>query len=288
MKGGISIFFSSNLTIENALIYGNTASLWGGAFSGYHSSCNFVNVTMVNNTTSGQGAGIYCQSSYINLINSILWNNSPGEVYFYQFDNSSSINVIHSDIDSGRVGIKENGNGFVMWDSISDFFSNPLFVNSSQGDFHLEAKSPCIGAGIDSVNVNGMWFCSPPEDIDYIARFDPLQARFDIGAFEYKAISIVGDPDKEKSIPLQFELYQNYPNPFNSSTTISFSIPSKSFVSLKVFDILAREVAIIVSEEMSTGNYTRQWNASKLPSGVYFYRLRASSFTETKKLMLLK
>ena len=90
------------------------------------------------------------------------------------------------------------------------------------------------------------------------------------------------------SQPMFFGLSQNYPNPFNPSTTISFSIPSKSFVSLKIFDQLGREVSTIVSEEMSAGSYSRQWNAANLPSGVYFYRLQAGSFIETKKLILLR
>jgi hypothetical protein len=83
-------------------------------------------------------------------------------------------------------------------------------------------------------------------------------------------------------------LNQNYPNPFNPSTTFSFSLQSRSFVSLKVFDLLGREVATIVSEYLSTGNYSRQWNASVVPSGTYFYRLQTGSNVETKKLVLLK
>jgi hypothetical protein len=85
-----------------------------------------------------------------------------------------------------------------------------------------------------------------------------------------------------------FSLSQNYPNPFNPLTTISYSIPLKAYVSLKVFDLLGREVATIVSEEIKAGNYSKQWNANTIASGVYFYRLQAGFFTETKKLILLK
>ncbi len=88
--------------------------------------------------------------------------------------------------------------------------------------------------------------------------------------------------------PVEFSLGQNFPNPFNASTTISFSLPSKSFASLKVFDVIGREVATIVSEELPAGNYSRQWNAVNMTSGIYFYRLQAGSFTETKKLILLR
>ena len=93
---------------------------------------------------------------------------------------------------------------------------------------------------------------------------------------------------QDRKIPSQYALYQNYPNPFNPSTVIAFSLPSKSFVSLKVFDILGKEIATIVSEELSAGNYSRQWNAAMMSSGIYFYRLQAGTFTETKKLILLR
>ena len=83
-------------------------------------------------------------------------------------------------------------------------------------------------------------------------------------------------------------LGQNYPNPFNPATTISFSVPTQSFVSLKVFDALGREVSILLSEQLSAGTYSRQWDAAGLASGVYFYRLQAGSFSETKKLILLR
>ncbi|MGD0339701.1 MAG: T9SS type A sorting domain-containing protein [Bacteroidota bacterium] len=99
---------------------------------------------------------------------------------------------------------------------------------------------------------------------------------------------ITSVPLSSSELPSKFNLAQNYPNPFNPSTTISFNLPSKSFVSLKVFDALGREVATIVSEELSAGSYTRQWNAAGIPSGIYFYRLQAGNYTETKKLVLLR
>lgn len=93
---------------------------------------------------------------------------------------------------------------------------------------------------------------------------------------------------EESPLPSTFLLDQNYPNPFNPATAIIFSLPSQSFVSLKVFDELGREVAALLSEELPAGTYSQQWNASGLASGVYFYRLQAGSFAETKKLLLLR
>jgi hypothetical protein len=85
-----------------------------------------------------------------------------------------------------------------------------------------------------------------------------------------------------------FDLCQNYPNPFNPSTIISFNLPLKSFVTLKIFDIVGREVATLINEELSAGNHSHQWNATNASSGIYFYRLQAGSFTLTKKLVLLR
>ncbi len=89
-------------------------------------------------------------------------------------------------------------------------------------------------------------------------------------------------------LALTYKLGQNFPNPFNPVTNITFCVPERTFTSLKVFDVIGREVASIVSEELAAGNYTRQWNASDMPSGVYFYRLIAGSFNQTRKFILLK
>jgi ligand-binding sensor domain-containing protein len=88
--------------------------------------------------------------------------------------------------------------------------------------------------------------------------------------------------------PEGFVVYNNYPNPFNPSTTFSFDIPIKSYVELKIFDTFGREVAVVYSGELPAGAYTRQWNAERLPSGMYFYRLQAGLFSETNRLLLLK
>jgi plastocyanin len=90
------------------------------------------------------------------------------------------------------------------------------------------------------------------------------------------------------TIPDHFNLMQNYPNPFNPTTVISFDLPAKSFVSLKIFDLLGKQVSSLVSDELPAGRYNREWNATDLPSGIYFYRLQAGSFSETKKLILLR
>ena len=88
--------------------------------------------------------------------------------------------------------------------------------------------------------------------------------------------------------PLNYTLYQNYPNPFNPTTKIKYSIPKAIFTTLRVYNILGEEVARLVNEEKLPGNYEVQLNASLLSSGVYFYRLKAGSYVDTKKMILIK
>jgi hypothetical protein len=98
--------------------------------------------------------------------------------------------------------------------------------------------------------------------------------------------------DNRGNIPADYVLCQNYPNPFNPSTSIQYTIGSNQFVSLKVYDVLGNEVVTLINEEKPAGNYEVNFSAtggaSQLSSGIYFYQLRAGSFLETKKMILLK
>jgi predicted GH43/DUF377 family glycosyl hydrolase len=116
----------------------------------------------------------------------------------------------------------------------------------------------------------------------------------DIGADEFEGIPPVGI-EEETLLPTEFALEQNYPNPFNPGTTIKYSIPKTSKVTLTLFNLLGEQVTTLVNEEKNVGNYSVEFNASKLPSGVYFYQLKATpdggqagSFVETKKMILLR
>jgi hypothetical protein len=88
--------------------------------------------------------------------------------------------------------------------------------------------------------------------------------------------------------PSEFSLFQNYPNPFNPTTNFRFIIADPEFVTLKVIDVLGREVATLVNGEINEGTYTVQWNAAGFASGVYFYRFQARNYSATKKLLLLR
>jgi hypothetical protein len=94
--------------------------------------------------------------------------------------------------------------------------------------------------------------------------------------------------EKEEIIPTQYALHQNYPNPFNPETTIGFDLPKEGWMSLKVYDVLGKEVATLVEQQMRPGIHQIQWNASAMPSGVYVCRMTAGAFTGTIKVLLMK
>jgi hypothetical protein len=94
--------------------------------------------------------------------------------------------------------------------------------------------------------------------------------------------------EDDGALPVEFSLEQNYPNPFNASTTIKFSLPEASDVSVEIFDILGRHIQTLVSGNQPAGEHSIIWHADSQPSGVYFYRIQAGNFTAQKSCMLLK
>ena len=99
---------------------------------------------------------------------------------------------------------------------------------------------------------------------------------------------ITGIVSIKNEVPRYFQLSQNYPNPFNPITIINYSIPQASYITLKIYNVLGKEITTLVNEEKLPGNYKVEFNGSNLSSGIYFYRIRAGNFTATKKLVILK
>ncbi|MDD5362045.1 MAG: YCF48-related protein [Ignavibacteria bacterium] len=99
---------------------------------------------------------------------------------------------------------------------------------------------------------------------------------------------ITNNGGSQNGVPSAYKLHQNFPNPFNPVTKIKFEVPKSTFVTLKVYDILGREVSVLVNENKLPGAYTVDFNASSLTSGVYFYRLETASFTDVKRMILVK
>lgn len=179
--------------------------------------------------------------------------------------------------------IDPNGN---MVNELIQEWLNGLWTNYQQSTFTYDAL------GNERTGNNTMWSGSSWVPTDYNFSLAVNGSTYDFTGYRIIVSWILANatdvPTDGSTIVKGYSLSQNYPNPFNPSTNISFSVPSKSYVSLKVFDVMGREVATIASEELSAGTYTRLWNASHMSSGIYFYRLQVGNYLESKKLILLK
>lgn len=136
---------------------------------------------------------------------------------------------------------------------------------------------------------------------DYLAEIDTTTGAGSLVSVnplsEHYLLAIAMSPDTTVTsvpnttngeVPERYALGQNYPNPFNPSTQITYSLPQQSHVVLKLYDVLGRETATLVNERQQAGNYTVQWNAEGVPSGVYFYRIVAGNFVQTREMILIR
>ena len=134
------------------------------------------------------------------------------------------------------------------------------------------------GDFITIIAVNNTLYCS------WMADYTGLYQAW----MRIQDITTIGIKQINSEVPDKYSLSQNYPNPFNPSTNIKYQIPNNGFVKLTVFDILGHTVETLVNQKQSAGTYEVEWDGSKYPSGVYFYQLNTESFSQTKKLMLVK
>jgi hypothetical protein len=143
----------------------------------------------------------------------------------------------------------------------------------------LDTKIPIIGA---SIYGGGVF-------LGVATRIDTMWSFTDGDVYGSIIEPATGIEDENGLLPKKFALFQNYPNPFNPVTTISFTLPEKATVSVKVFDPSGKEIAALVKDEtMLQGSYSRQWDASGISSGIYFCRIQAGSFSETRKIVILR
>ena len=146
--------------------------------------------------------------------------------------------------------------------------------------------------GVYRSNVEGLeWTMAGYPAVDVQAITFDQNGRMFLGTSDgvFRSRQITTGIEQNRSVgPLTFALEQNYPNPFNPTTTISYQLPEVNRITLKVFDVLGREVATLVNNVEGPGYKTMQWNASGVASGFYFYKLQAGDFTQTKKLILLR
>lgn len=257
----------SNLNTQRVIVVGEKGTILRSTNTGF----NWEDVSIPD--TSFDFYDLSQKGIYYNIGDIFVAVGSGGRIYkstdvgaTWEQKTSGTTNTLRSvyfqTLDSGVV-VGDNGTIILTTNGGESWFTDPYFASPSTRQYRA----------VTITNNNYGTFSAISDSIFYVST-DP--------------IVITGVEDTRTEVPGRFSLSQNYPNPFNPATTISFSIPSKSFVSLKVFDALGREISTLVSEELTAGKYAQQWNAAGLASGIYFYRLQAGTFVETKKLLLVR
>lgn len=146
-------------------------------------------------------------------------------------------------------------------DTVTIYGFDPMYADADNGDYTLVPGSPAYGVGYNNGHLGDLrWATNPPTSIE----------------------------DGKDNTLNSYKLLQNYPNPFNPVTTISFTVPKESFVTIEVFNIIGQRVATLVNSQMAQGTYNIFFDGKELKSGVYFYTINTENFTETKKMVLLK
>ncbi len=286
--GGIQATSVSELSVApivsmaNNIFARNSAGTVGGGCYVANSSAavSMINNTFTANTAVSGGSGISIQNgASVRALNTILWDTVGTEIHT---SSGGSLIAAYSDIRGGFAG---SGN----------INADPRFVDIT---CRLSDFSTCIGAGSDSLQIGGVWYRSPSLCFYGGQRPDPTGSHPDIGACENpRANPITGGSETPSLIPTTFALEQNYPNPFNPTTTINYQLPTNSYVTLKVFDILGREVVTLVDGVEEAGYHNVQWSTClpagtadnrQLSSGVYMYRLQAGEFSAVRRMLLIK
>ena len=297
--------FADNVTgtVENCLFNSNFTSGGSSAASvGLNSNVAFINCTFANNYGDNGGAVTLRNNGNVLLLNSILWENKPYNSVLAAVTDSTpcTLDIYNSNIQYGNDSLMINDSISVINWGTGNIEANPFFVDSLN-DFGLMDNSPCIGAGINSILIDDTWYYAPQYDIEGNTRPSPENSNPDQGAYEHNTGTPTGVNEIE-DLPTEFHLAQNYPNPFNPSTTIKYTIPTtpspspyqgeekwEGFsVSLKVYDILGRDVITLVNEKQRPGIYEITWDATDQTSGIYFYQIIAGEFIKTKKMILVK
>ena len=191
----------------------------------------------------------------------------------------------------------DNGGAIITWYDYRNQLDTDIYAQrvSSNGEFYWIVDG--IGVSVANIEQINPVIVDDGNSGAIIAWVDYRNLQSDIYSQQINHDGTIGNPTdvNENIINFNYKLSQNFPNPFNPSTTISFSIPNEEFVSLKVFNSLGEEVAELLNETKPTGNYSVSFDASShsgnvrnLTSGVYFYKIKAGSFVEIKKMILMK
>lgn len=277
--GGIVMNFATG-TIRNNLIMNNSGGedYGGSGIWSYAAGTTIItNNTIINNHSQKQGGGIQIWSTSAEIRNNIVRNNTAtqgGDQI--QLLSSPATQVTYSNVEGG-------------WTGIGNIDADPYFEDQT---FILSDSSACIDAGDPDTTYNDPEDPSNPGNAVFPAKGT---LRNDMGAFggpnsaELSSFTITSiEEQSSTSLPADFKLEQNYPNPFNAKTNFEFWIADFGFVTLKIYNVLGNEIATIVNEEKPAGEHRVEFDAGQLASGIYLYRLSSGSYSQTRKMILLK
>jgi uncharacterized delta-60 repeat protein len=283
--GGAALLLdNASPVITNIMMVRNFTKGLGGAVQLINgASPKFVNMTTADNVAETAGGAIYLNpNSNPTIINSIMYGDTKPEIYL----GGGTPVVTYSIIDSAS---SESYFGEGCLD-VNPYLTNDVDYRLANNHCPYSSGNNAVSPAIDAGHPDSL-----DTELDCYAGLGTNRA--DMGYYGGRYSENTTDVEEENietEIPNKYELSQNYPNPFNPSTTINYSIPvvnahtSTANVTLKVYDILGREVAVLINKEQAPGNYSVKFDASNLTSGLYFYRLTAGKFTSVKKMMLLK
>jgi hypothetical protein len=293
MYGGGIVLNYTGAVVRNNIIYNNTVyqavtgvpTFGGGGIwvlEKFGTTPRIIeNNTIVGNSSSGvgsgaagKGGGVLIWGTSVQAENNIIWGNTQIIDEQIVLLTGGILNLTYSLIEGG-------------WTGTGNIDANPNFELTG---FYLSDSSACIDSGDPDPIFNdpegdpglGKWPSKGTIRNDMGAYGGPLSK--ELSDF---TISSVGD-EESYYFPLDLKLEQNYPNPFNPSTKILYTINHSSFVTLKVYDILGKEITTLVKEPLLEGEYEVEFDGSKLTSGIYFYKLQSDDYVETKKMVLMK
>ncbi len=201
------------------------------------------------------------------------------------FAGTDSAGIFVSTDDGAHWTSVNTGIEGVLWIYSFAFSGRSVFAGTSVGIYY----SADTGAHWSSVSNPGSFDPSPAVRIESDGSY-LYAASYTDGLWRRSISEMTGVSGQAQAgfLPTAFSLGQNYPNPFNPSTDIEYQIPKQAYVTLKVYNLLGQEVATIVDEHKQPGVYHVRWDASRLPSGIYFYKLNAGDFRQTKRMVLVK
>jgi len=248
-----------------------------------------VNETDLINCTELNGHGCVCHTVDRDTLVKV-WVEGPESLYVGQTGYYKMF-MAGGPAEAGGYNVAGRFGEMVLVDTFS--FQHPLSMNELTQAFSLPFPTThdtiywAFGYKADETSPewDTIYSCGLSLVWDSIPDFHD---RWNFGPKFPVKILTVTDVDEKLSHPSDFVLYQNYPNPFNPSTKISWQSTVGSWQSLKIYDVLGNEVQTLFNENKSAGKYEVTFDASGLPSGIYFYKLQAGNFTETKKMLLLK